>query len=151
MEDENLMIHALRKLVAEEKSYPIDAYFFLYQALDRAQSIVGARRHVSGQELLEGARLLAVELFGPLTLMVFDHWKLTSTEDFGHMVFHLVKRDLMGKTEDDKLEDFSGAYEFEDAFAPENLIAEVDATSFATFGLDARKHPGSARADVARG
>jgi uncharacterized repeat protein (TIGR04138 family) len=125
------MIDALRQLVAEEQQFPVEAYCFLYQALDRAQRLAGERRHVSGQELLEGARLLAIELFGPLTLMVFDHWNLRRGEDFGTMVFHLVDRDLMGKTDDDKLEDFAGTYEFREAFAPENLMALVDAQELA--------------------
>jgi uncharacterized repeat protein (TIGR04138 family) len=148
MEEDPPMIQALRQLVSEEKAYPINAYVFLYQALDRTQNMVGVRRHVTGQELLEGVRELAIELFGPLTLMVFKHWNLTCSEDFGRMVFHLVERELMGKTDEDKLEDFSSNYDFQEAFAPENLMALVDPQSLTpSYSLDTRQ-PGSRRIDA---
>jgi uncharacterized repeat protein (TIGR04138 family) len=120
------LIEALRQVASDEGVYPLEAYCFLYQSLDRAQQEAGERRHVSGRELMEGARELAIEMFGPLTLMVFRHWRLSGTSDFGQMVFHLVERDLMGKSEDDSLEDFEGVYEFEEAFAPDALMARLD-------------------------
>lgn len=121
------MIDELRRLVAEEACFPVEAYLFLYEALDRAQRSAGSRRHVSGPELLEGIRLLAIERFGPLAKMVLDHWKVTKTADFGLMVFHLVDRGLMGKTDDDCVEDFTGVFEFSEAFDPAVVLAQLDA------------------------
>ena len=119
-DDPNPMIEALRRLVAEERTYPLEAYCFLYQALDIAQRAAGERRHVSGHELLQGVRKLAIDLFGPLPFMVFNHWGLIETADFGKMVFHLVERELMGKTEEDKLEDFVGVFDFEEVLSRVN-------------------------------
>jgi len=119
------MIDELQQLAAEKRKYPVEAYVFLYRALERAQTLVGEHRHVCGSELLEGARLLAVELFGPLALMVFEHWGTTQGEDFGAMVFHLVERGLMGKTDEDKREDFAGVYDFREALSFDEVLGEV--------------------------
>jgi len=142
--DQHSMMEALHRMVSEERRFPVEAYLFLYQALDYAQRLVGERRHVSGQELLDGIRKMAIELFGPLTLMVFDNWKVTETADFGRMVFHLVDRELMGKTDDDKIEDFEDAYDFQEVFAPERLMSNLDPKCLEpSVRLDNRKLPGT--------
>lgn len=72
--------------------------------------------HISGRQLLEGIRELALKEFGMMTIPVFRHWGIASTEDFGRIVWDLVERGDMRKTERDRLSDFSGVYDFEDAF-----------------------------------
>lgn len=132
------MIDDLRQLVAEEQTYPIDAYLFLYQALDLSQRLAGSRRHVTGRELLDGIRQLAVDLFGPLTLMVMEAWSVRQTGDFGMMVFHLVDRGLMGKTEDDRLEDFDDVYDFAEVFDPTAILADLDWSLGPSFQVGSR-------------
>ena len=56
-------------------------------------------QHVSGQELLEGIRLYALDQYGLMTMRVFDHWGITNTEDWGRMVFELIDRGEMYKTD----------------------------------------------------
>ena len=147
MGDERNMIEELRKLVRERRRYPLEAYLFLYQALDAAQRHVGEKRHVSGPELLEGVRRLAVEQFGPLALMVFNHWGLRRTQDVGEMVFNLVDRELMGKTDDDKREDFDAVYDFEEVFSPARILAEADPKQLIPpYRLSPRDLPDAARA-----
>jgi uncharacterized repeat protein (TIGR04138 family) len=112
--------------VREDPRYPFEAYIFVYQALEYTTTrVVGEKRHVAGKELLEGIRRFAIEAFGPLALMVFKHWGVRRTEDVGEMVWSLVQRELMGKTAEDKKEDFADGYHFEDAFAPERLLPET--------------------------
>jgi len=72
--------------------------------------------HVSGQELLEGIRQHALDEFGPMTMTVFEEWGLAQCDDFGAIVFNMVEHSLLGKTEEDSMEDFKGGYEFFDAF-----------------------------------
>ena len=48
--------------------------------------------------------------------MVFEHWGVKSTEDFGEIVFNMVNENLLYKTEGDSKEDFKGFYDFEEAF-----------------------------------
>lgn len=131
MAKEESLLDAIHRLVAADPRYPTQAYIFIYQALEYSQRMVGEKRHVSGQELCEGVRLLAVDLFGPLAQMVFHHWGMRRTEDVGIMVFNLVAADLMGKTDDDCLDDFRDVYAFEEAFHPDNLLAQVDAKTLA--------------------
>jgi uncharacterized repeat protein (TIGR04138 family) len=123
---ESELIEKIRQLVREDPRYPFEAYIFVYQALEYTTTrVVGEKRHVAGKELLEGIRRFAIEAFGPLALMVFRHWGVRRTEDIGEMVFALVQRELMGKTPEDKKEDFADGYHFEDAFAPERLLPET--------------------------
>jgi uncharacterized repeat protein (TIGR04138 family) len=80
-------------------------------------------QHVSGQELLEGIRCYALDQFGLMTMRVFDHWGITNTEDWGRMVFELIDRGEMHKTDNDQLSDFAEVYSFERAF---DLDYEID-------------------------
>lgn len=108
------------------------AYVFVLEALNRAQAILGrperkeADQHVSGPELLEGFRELAYEQFGGMALTVFQQWGLTSTNDVGHIVWELIDRGNMRKTEEDRITDFFDLYSFEEVFGnryPLNVAA----------------------------
>ncbi|RMG18847.1 MAG: hypothetical protein D6731_01125 [Planctomycetota bacterium] len=125
------LLDALRAVARRDGRYPVDAYRFLFQALDLAQRLAGEQRHVSGPELLEGVRRLAIEQFGSLALMVLRHWNLHRCEDIGTMVFVLTDAGLMSKTEEDSMEDFRGGYSFREAFCPDRLAREVDARALA--------------------
>ena len=104
-------------LVRAYPEYRAEAYHFVFEALDYTLSNRGgARRHVSGPEIMEGVRLLALEKFGYLARTVLRQWGVTSTDNFGEIVFHLISVDLLQKTADDRPEDFIGLYDFEIAF-----------------------------------
>ena len=111
----------LAQVVKEDPRYPIEAYLFLRHAMDLTMRILnkpenGPGRHVSGQELLEGIRQHALQEFGPIARTVLRAWGITRTEDFGELVFNLVKHGLLGKTEKDSKADFAGGYDFHAAF-----------------------------------
>jgi len=88
----------------------------------------GGRRHVSGPEIMEGVRGLALERFGYLARAVFRDWGVTKTGDFGEIVFNLISVDLLQKTADDRKEDFFGLFDFEEAFdqAFEETLVRVE-------------------------
>ena len=116
-------------LVQRDPRYKPEAYHFVFDALDHTLSTRGeGRRHVSGAEILEGARRLALERFGYLARMVFRHWGVTRTGDFGDIVFNLIAADLLQKTADDRREDFEDLYDFEQAFdeAIEQTLQSVE-------------------------
>ncbi len=71
--------------------------------------------HITGPELLEGIREFALEEFGLLARTVFHCWSIHTTEDFGRVVFDLIDRREMSKTEGDQLSDFVDVYDFEEA------------------------------------
>jgi len=109
----------VRKVLRKDRRYPMEAYFFLLQALEYTLQQLEKPRHVSGRELLRGIRDHAIERFGPTSRMVFEHWGITSTEDFGRMVFLLVEEGILTKTETDSIEDFADGFDFKKAFEDE--------------------------------
>ena len=103
--------------------YHPNAYRFLFAALRRSQQNLGRQAHgaddspahITGPELLEGIREFSLEQFGLLARTVFHCWSIHTTDDFGRMVFDLIERGEMRKTDTDQISDFSEVFEFEEA------------------------------------
>ncbi len=106
----------LCEIAQQDGRYTVDSYIFLFEALRFAQAKFQKKKHVSGKELLEGIRGLALEKFGPMSKNVFEHWGVRTTDDFGEMVFLLVKDGLLSKTDTDDIEDFHEVYSFDEVF-----------------------------------
>lgn len=106
----------LKCVAAADGRYHINAYRFVYEALDYTVKQLEKKRHISGRELLEGIKNLALEQFGALAIMVFDVWGVRKTADFGNIVFNLVEAELMSRSDEDTREDFDDVYEFRDVF-----------------------------------
>jgi len=106
------LLAALEKLVEEDSRYRLEAYVFIMNALEVAISRKPVRGHVTGKELLDGVRDYGQHVFGPTARMVFEHWGVRQTEDFGNIVFKLVGAGILGKTETDSLEDFASGFDF---------------------------------------
>ena len=106
----------IRDIAREEGTYKEDAYYFVFEALEYTMKKHKREGHVSGRELLDGIRALALEKFGPMTRTVLLHWGIKSTHDFGRIVFILVDRELLGKQPEDSIRDFENVYDFETAF-----------------------------------
>lgn len=99
-----------------DRRYKADSYEFIMQALGFTQKHFNKTGHVTGKDLLEGIRLMALKLYGPMAKTVLVHWGITKTEDFGNIVFNMIEAKLLAKTEDDTLADFRNVYNFESAF-----------------------------------
>lgn len=110
------------ELALQDGRFSPEAFRFLFEALEQAVALAGrgtekgARRHVSGGELLEGLRVHGLATFGPLTAQVWRQWGVHTTLDWGHIVFLLVDGKLLRRQDSDTLEDFRGGYDFEEAF-----------------------------------
>ena len=123
-------IDKLRDLAGADGRYDWRAFQFLYEGLTytvrkhRREAEAGADRHVSGRELAEGLRELALRAFGFLAFTVWESWGIRATADWGEIVFLLVEEEFMNKSENDRVEDFADVYPLEsmerDYFA-ENL------------------------------
>jgi uncharacterized repeat protein (TIGR04138 family) len=108
----------------EDARFDRKAYAFIRQALDHTVKEIKKRQpdrtsksqHVSGAELLEGIRAYALDQYGPLTKTVLNTWGVGKCSDFGDIVFNLIEYNVFSKTENDRREDFSDIYSFEDAF-----------------------------------
>jgi len=92
------------------------AYVFVLQALHSVIHSLAEPRHISGQELAEGVRRLALERFGPMARTVLEHWGIHATEDLGGVVFALVDQGILTKQDEDDPEDFADVFDFEEAF-----------------------------------
>lgn len=92
------------------------AYFFVLSALHSVIQGMEAPRHISGRELTEGVRRLALDRFGPMARTVLEHWGIHATEDVGCVVFALVEQGILVKQDEDRMEDFAGVFDFEEAF-----------------------------------
>lgn len=111
----------LEKIIAADPRFQIDAYHFVREALDYTHERLGrgkkeGLRHVTGLELLEGIRSYGLEQYGPMMLTLLETWGVHRSSDFGEIVFNMVEAGLLGKTEQDRREDFQGGYDFEEAF-----------------------------------
>ena len=112
----------IRTIREDDPRYARGAYYFLRQALDYSLKELHKRgeldrsNHLSGQQLLQGIRLYAIDQYGPMARTVLEHWGIKNCRDFGNIVFNLVECRVLGKTDEDSPEDFNAGYTFKDAF-----------------------------------
>jgi len=116
----------LSEVVRRDPRYAYEAYDFVFHAIQHTQRATGReappegeaaqkRHHVSGPELLEGIRQLALQEFGMLAKTVFHSWGLRTTDDWGNIVFNLIDAELMSRTSEDRRDDFHAVYDFDQA------------------------------------
>lgn len=116
-------IEVVDRIHAKDPTYAKGAYEFVRQGLNftltrlQKDGALPGRGHISGQQLLEGLRLFAIDQFGPLVLTVFEEWNIRDCSDFGRIVFKLVEHGVLGKRDSDSMDDFEGGYDFVEAFA----------------------------------
>ena len=60
--------------------------------------------------------MYALEQFGPLAKTVLNAWGVRRCRDFGDIVFNLIEYNVFSKTENDRREDFTDIFDFEEAF-----------------------------------
>lgn len=109
----------LAVIVASDPRYAKAAYLFVQEGLTRTRKMFwepGTRGHISGAQLLEGLRELAIESFGQRAKAQLNTWGIFKCEDFGEIVFNLVGAELLAKPENDPKADFQGGYNFDTAF-----------------------------------
>ncbi|MCI0433382.1 MAG: hypothetical protein L0271_07020 [Gemmatimonadetes bacterium] len=95
------------------------AYLFVVSALHFVIQRLPEPRHISGRELAEGVRDLAVQRFGPMARTVLEHWGIRATVDVGAIVFGLVECGVLIKQADDEIADFADVFDFDEAFERE--------------------------------
>ena len=116
------------QICLQDKRYKPDAYEFVLQGLTFTQKKLkklslskqkhpAGQAHVSGRELAGGLRDFAIDQYGALAERVLAHWGINQTEDFGNIVFSLIEKKLLSKTDQDCLEDFALVYDFKVAFS----------------------------------
>ena len=106
----------LREIALADGRYALEAYLFVLEALQFTREKFQAAGHVTGQQLLEGIKDLALEQYGAMAKLVFEHWGIEKTRDFGNIVINMVNERILSKTAEDKIEDFDNIYNFEEVF-----------------------------------
>jgi uncharacterized repeat protein (TIGR04138 family) len=96
--------------------YHETAYLFILSGLQFTIDRIGQPRHISGRELAEGCRDLALERWGLMARSVLEFWGIRSTRDLGEIVFALVECGVLVKRDNDSLDDFEGVFSFDTAF-----------------------------------
>ncbi len=106
----------LNRLREEHPRYHEAAYFFILSALHHVLEQLTEPRHISGRELAEGVRDLALHRYGPMARTVLEHWGIEGTRDLGEIVFALVDAGVLLKQDHDSPGDFDAVYDFDEVF-----------------------------------
>jgi uncharacterized repeat protein (TIGR04138 family) len=130
--------HPITRLLEKDRRYTLEAYAFIFEALQYAHDVLGMgaerpterlpgaaeegkepagpQRHVTGQELCEAIRRYALDQYGYMAKTVLNSWGIHGTGDFGEIVFNLIRARQMRKTPADMRVDFDNIYDFDVAF-----------------------------------
>ena len=118
----------IRKICEEDDTFPPMAYCFVRDSVHKAlDNIVKAKRHnifadddppdIKGADLCRFFRDTLINRFGPSAIDVLDTWNIKRTSDFGKIIYQLIDVKILGKSENDSIEDFDDVYDFTEAFA----------------------------------
>ncbi len=118
----------LEKLRERDPRFHDAAYLFVVAALHFVSERLSEPRHISGRELAEGVRDLAVDRFGPMARTVLEHWGIRATVDVGAIVFGLVECGVLIKQEEDEIDAFVDVYDFDEAFEPDYPFSDSPGT-----------------------
>ncbi len=110
----------LEELAKKSGKYPVDAFNFVREGLkftvQKIHQNCQEEKHISGQDLCWGLRDYAVKRWGLLAPAVLKRWNVTTTMDFGRIVFAMVEAGWMAKKDEDDVKDFSDVFDFRAAF-----------------------------------
>lgn len=101
------------RLRSRHPTFHETAYLFVLSGLHFTIERLDAPRHISGCELAEGCRDLALERYGPMARSVLAFWGIRCTRDLGEIVFALVECGILVKQDGDAVTDFEAVYDFE--------------------------------------
>jgi uncharacterized repeat protein (TIGR04138 family) len=106
----------LDRLRASHPRFHETAYLFVLSALHFSLERLTEPRHLSGRELAEGVRDLALARYGLMARTVLEFWGITTTSDLGEIVFALVDAGILIKQDDDSHADFVDVFDFGEEF-----------------------------------
>lgn len=104
---------SLEEIAEQDGRYNPKAVRFVYEGLGyTAKKLTTEPGHVTGQTLCEGLRMLALEKWGRLALIVLNGWQIKTTKDFGEIVYLLIRHKWMMAQPTDSIDDFNNVYDF---------------------------------------
>jgi uncharacterized repeat protein (TIGR04138 family) len=127
----------LAAVLARDPRYTFQAYAFILEALEYSKSLklrksqrtrdgnksAPRSQHVSGGELCEALRCLALDHYGLMALAVLRLWGIQSTSDVGEIVYNLIASGDLEKTPSDSRSDFDSVFDFEKVFRRDFVLS----------------------------
>lgn len=121
------------ELLDRDRRYRPEAYQFVFESLAYAQEVLGMggggseeERHITGQQLCEAIRQLAVEQFGFMAKCVLNSWGIHRTGDIGEIVYNLIQIGKMRKTAEDRREDFDDVFDIDRDLQQQYRFQDLD-------------------------
>ncbi len=74
-------------------------------------------RHVSAQQLCYGIKDLAMDRYGGMAQTVLSHWGIRATRDVGNIVFAMLAVGILGRSDNDALDQFDNVFDFAEELA----------------------------------
>ncbi len=107
----------LDKIARDDGRYHPNAAKFVYEGLGYTiNNPVEEPCHVSGQDLCESLRKLAVKKWGRLAMLVLNSWNVRTTRDLGEIVYLMIRHQWMSAQPTDSIDDFNEVYDFKTTF-----------------------------------
>ncbi len=127
MRDEKFT-NTVEKIVDQDPRFSEEAYAFISDAVLYTTHKVESdstmhKHHITGKELLNGIKDFAMQQFGPIAPAVLRHWGLNDSMAIGHVVFNMVNNQLLGKSQEDTIDDFKNGFDFDMEFSKPFLPA----------------------------
>ncbi|MBD3316237.1 MAG: hypothetical protein GF344_10645 [Chitinivibrionales bacterium] len=114
------ILETIRSKIIEsgrDTRYKIEAYVFVLNGLDYNRAKTGEKRHFTGQELAGAFAELAAKQFGPLGWDVLQSWGVSTTDDFGFIVYNMIDIRIIRKQPTDSINDFQGVLDLKEYLA----------------------------------
>ena len=103
------------------------AYCFVRDSVHKALDNIGKGKRqnlfadddppdIKGADLCRFFRDTLINRFGPSAIDVLDTWNIKKTSDFGKIIYKLISVEILGKSENDSIEDFDDVFDFTEEF-----------------------------------
>ncbi len=112
MNSQESFFNIVEAICEKDSRYKPDSYEFVMQALHFTQKKLKRQGHITGKELSEGIKDFALDQYGPMAGTVLVYWGIVKTADFGNIVFNMISKNLLKKTDSDSISDFENVYDF---------------------------------------
>lgn len=107
----------IEQLARDDGRYAPEALKFVYESLTyAAKNITDKPEHLTGPELCEGIRELALQKYGRLAKLVLNSWGVKNTRDLGEIVYLMIENKWMSAQPTDNIDDFNNVFDFEEKF-----------------------------------
>jgi uncharacterized repeat protein (TIGR04138 family) len=120
MSDQDSAIDRINE-AASRLGFDPEAFLFVYAVLTRASQDLllreGVRKHISALELSRRLCQIAVREYGTAASEQMHSWNVTTTNDFGVIVFSLAELGFIGTEEGESIDDFRDLFDLEDAIS----------------------------------